>query len=179
MAFVYLVPLGEVTGHILQVIERAVQQTFPLPTRVHDGWPDIQYAFDNVRNQYHVSKLLGDIIKRPPADARKVIGVTQVDLFLPIFTFVFGEAQLNGVGAILSTFRLQSQFYGLPPNPLLLDERVRKEVIHELGHTFGLVHCQDPVCVMRSSTYVEDVDLKSDEFCLPCRRRVNEKLQAR
>ena len=49
---------------------------------------------------------------------------------------------------------------------------LEKEAIHELGHTHGLLHCADPTCVMRASTYVEEIDLKSAGFCLRCRPAV-------
>jgi archaemetzincin len=96
------------------------------------------------------------------------MGVINLDLFLPIFTFQFGQAQLGGLSAILSTFRLHNKFYGLEEDTALYEERIRKEAVHELGHTFGLVHCYNPVCVMRSSTYVENVDQKSLDFCSTC-----------
>lgn len=176
MPLVYLMPLGKVESAVLEAATRALEETFLLEVRLGEGIREIDYAYDAVRKQYHVSKLLGDLIRQPPPDAFRIQGIAEVDLFLPIFTFLFGEAQLNGVGSILSTFRLRSEFYGLPKNPGRLAERVGKEAIHELGHTFGLLHCIDPVCVMRSSTYVEDVDFKSAEFCMSCRTRLNEKL---
>ena len=47
-----------------------------------------------------------------------------------------------------------------------------KVIIHELGHSYGLVHCTDPACVMRSATYVEDIDLKKHVFCMKCEEQV-------
>jgi archaemetzincin len=102
-----------------------------------------------------------------------VLGVAEVDLFIPILTFVFGEAQLEGPGAIVSTHRLNNKFYGLPENQTLLVQRIVKESIHELGHTFGLLHCSSPGCVLNSSTYVEDIDQKSDALCPQCQQRLN------
>jgi len=91
-----------------------------------------------------------------------------VDLFIPVLTFVFGEAQLNGRAAIVSFHRLDSQVYGLPPNPNLLLARLFKESIHEMGHTFNLLHCHVNQCVMGSSSTVDGVDLKSARFCNSC-----------
>jgi archaemetzincin len=92
-----------------------------------------------------------------------------MDLYIPVLTFVFGEAQLDGMAAIVSTHRLQNQFYGLPHDDDLMLRRLEKEVIHELGHTFGLFHCRQFECVMRSSTYVEEIDLKRADLCDACR----------
>jgi len=81
---------------------------------------------------------------------------------------VFGQAQLAGPGAVVSTYRLRSEFYGLPSDEGALLERTIKECVHELGHAFGLVHCADFGCVMHASTSVEEVDLKPAGFCGRC-----------
>ena len=93
----------------------------------------------------------------------RILGLTDADLFIPILTFVFGEAQLKGRAAVVSTARL-----GGPP-AARLPLRLETEAVHELGHTFGLLHSSDDGCVMHASTYVEEIDLKSDSFCLSCR----------
>ncbi len=104
-------------------------------------------------------------------DAR-VLGVTASDLYVPVLTFVFGEAQLDGNCAVVSTARLKDEFYGLPPRPDLLRERLLKEAAHELGHTFGLRHCADWRCVMTSSHAVERLDVKGAEFCRACKKPI-------
>src|SRR5262249_45197761 len=104
-------------------------------------------------------------------DAR-ILGVTSCDLFVPVLTFVFGEAQLDGNCATVSFARLKEEAYGLPPREGLLRERLLKEAVHELGHTFGLRHCADGRCVMTSSHAVERLDVKSAEFCAGCRALV-------
>ena len=91
-----------------------------------------------------------------------------MDLYIPVLTFVFGEAQLADGGAVVSTHRLRQEFYGLPANPELLHVRLLKEALHELGHTYGLRHCPDYTCVMSASNGVERIDLKQAEFCTHC-----------
>jgi archaemetzincin len=98
--------------------------------------------------------------------------VVDEDLFIPILTYVFGEAQLNGRVAVISSHRLLNERYGLPADPGLAFDRLLKEAVHELGHVFGLLHCQDRECAMHISTYVEDIDLKSAALCTPCRRQL-------
>jgi archaemetzincin len=94
--------------------------------------------------------------------------VTEVDLYVPVLTFVFGEAQLADGGAVVSVHRLRQEFYGLPADPELLRWRMLKEALHELGHTYGLRHCPDYTCVMSASNGVERIDLKSADFCAAC-----------
>jgi len=93
-------------------------------------------------------------------------------LFVPVLTFVFGEAQLAGNCAVVSLHRLREEVYGMPPNPALLAERLFKEAVHELGHTYGLRHCDDWRCVMTSSHSVEWLDVKTAELCPACRKVV-------
>ena len=174
--FVYLFRLGKVDGALVDVAEYCIHEHFRLPCRPSVRQIDLTPAFDPARNQYHSTMLLKAVIDQPPADAARLFGLTEVDLFIPIFTFLFGEAQLHGPGALLSVHRLHHRFYGLPDDREQFRARVRKEVVHELGHTFGLVHCFDPACVMRPSTYVEEIDLKEEGFCDGCRRRLEEKL---
>ncbi len=126
------------------------------------------------RSQYHATLLLAALRRQLPDPAGKIIGVTSVDLFIPVLTFVFGQSQLDGPAAIASTYRLHPEFYGLPADEDLLCTRTVKEAVHELGHAFGLVHCRDPRCVMRASTYVEEVDLKDSSFCAACSAAINQ-----
>src|SRR5581483_10852121 len=120
------------------------------------------------RDQFHSTAILNAM--QPLGNGSRILAVTGLDLFVPVLTFVFGEAQLAGNCAIVSLHRLRDEVYGLPANPVLLGERLRKEAVHELGHTFGLRHCDDWSCVMTSSHSVEWLDVKTADFCRPCRR---------
>lgn len=131
-------------------------------------------AFDPVRGQYHATSLLRDLARVPVANGDRVLGVTAVDLFVPIFTFVFGEAQVGGHRAIVSLHRLREEFYGMPGNYELLRERLAKESMHELGHTFGLRHCTQWDCVMASTHSVDRLDNKGARPCARCAASMRE-----
>lgn len=130
---------------------------------------DLSEFFDPVRRQYNGDKLLREIYLMDIPEATKVIGLFNIDIFIPILTYIFGQAQLGGRAAIASHYRLSNERYGMQPDNDLLLARFKKEVIHELGHTLGLIHCYTSSCVMRSSTYVEDIDLKELQLCEKCR----------
>jgi len=114
-------------------------------------------------------------LHRLEAEARPeipLVGVTEADLALPIFTFVFGRARLGGGAAVISLARLRPEFYGLAPDPRLVARRAAAELLHELGHVAGLAHCERPDCLMRFAASVEAADLRGFAFCAECARRL-------
>lgn len=129
---------------------------------------DLTPSYVSERGQYHATLILAALLRHLPDPDAKLVGLTNVDLFIPVLTFVFGQSQLRGAGAVVSTRRLHPDFYGLPPDDEQVLDRAIKETVHELGHAYGLVHCRDYRCVMSASTSVEEVDLKSAAFCAAC-----------
>ncbi len=172
MSYIDIVPIDEIAESLLLPLQQSIFQTFKIQTRIRKHPFDLPSVYDPVRNQYNSSGLLLQLINNVPPETLKILAVTGLDLFIPIFTFLFGEAQLNGKGALVSTHRLHNQFYGIPENEELLKDRLFKESVHELGHTFGLIHCFTLKCVMKSSTYVEEIDQKSTDFCKPCQQEI-------
>jgi len=153
---------------LLQQVSLHLERTLHMEVSVRRPWFDPEASFDSSRGQYNSSRFLAQLLSDQSESATKILGITSVDLFIPVLTYVFGEAQVDGRAAIVSIHRLRSEAYGLPPDDTLLARRLEKEAVHELGHTFGLVHCFEPQCVMNTSTYVEEIDLKSAEFCRKC-----------
>ncbi len=156
----------------------AVSRGLGVEARSVPGRLDLERAWDPSRRQHDASALLGQVMGIAGAGGEKVIAVVEVDLFIPVLTFVFGQAQLDGPAGIVSTHRLANEFYGLERDDRLLRERIEKEVVHELGHMFGLYHCHQFECVMRSSTYVEEIDLKRADFCPSCAGLIRAKVGA-
>jgi len=164
-----LVPFYTPEGlSLIQDLRDALARAFRMPVRHRRPWFDPESTYDATRSQYSSTRILERLLDDPQPCDGPVLGVTGVDLFVPVLTFVYGEAQLGGRAAVVSMHRLRPEAYGLAPDPLLLGERLLKEAIHELGHVHGLIHCPDPACVMRPSTYVEQIDGKSAEFCDAC-----------
>jgi archaemetzincin len=169
---IHLIPLGN--GHMdpgLEVLEQlaaSLVRIFQTPCRIRPEVLNPSFAYDTGRNQYYSTSILQRMERASDPDARN-LGVTACDLYVPVLTFVFGEAQLDGNCAVVSTARLAEEYYGLPANPGLTHDRLVKEAAHELGHTFGLRHCSDWRCVMSSSHGVERLDVKEAEFCKKCR----------
>ena len=168
-----LISFGYFDEEFLRNVADAVKMEFLFPVQIREGHLDISEFYDPTRRQYNGVRLIQEVGGLFSEDSFKILGLFTVDLFIPILTYIFGQAFLNGNTGIASTFRLSNERYGLKSDDVLLLERFIKEVVHELGHTFGLVHCHIPTCVMRSSTYVEDIDQKSPHLCQKCRTEYN------
>ena len=171
------IELGFLNGYAPSWVERIVEGSalvLGYPVAAVDLEMELPRYYSADRGQYNATLILAGLLRYHSDPESKIVGITRVDLFIPVLTFVFGQAQLDGPGALVSTHRLRSEFYGLPRDRERLVERTIKEVVHEVGHSFGLVHCQDYNCVMHAATYVEDVDLKSSRFCPSCESQLQE-----
>ncbi|HTK82849.1 MAG TPA: archaemetzincin family Zn-dependent metalloprotease [Bacteroidota bacterium] len=153
---------------ILRVSCSRISELFSTELHVRHFPMNVDDAYDESRSQYSSLILLSGMRGATLDRDKKYILVVDVDLYTPVLTFIFGEAQFEGQMAIVSMHRLSNEFYGLKANSALLEDRLQKEIIHELGHMFGLYHCHHFECVMRSSTYVEEIDLKRARFCGQC-----------
>jgi archaemetzincin len=173
MSSILIVPIRPVDHAELTALVAPLSNAFELPVSIEESrYLDPSFAFYSYRNQFNSTSIIAELLNRFPEHSGKIIGITAVDLFVPVLTYVFGEAQLDGRIAVLSTYRLREELYGLDPNPKLEQIRLLKEAIHELGHTFGLIHCHNPECVMHSSTSAEEVDVKGKNFCEECNQTV-------
>jgi archaemetzincin len=167
-----LLPIGKLDRGLLHELAPALADIFGVPCQISSNRFDPEFAFHAERQQYHSSELLARMHTSVQPECWRVLGVTAVDLYIPILTFVFGEAQMGGPCAIVSLHRLRDEFYGLPDDRTLLWNRLLKEAVHEIGHTINLTHCEDYRCAMAPSHAVEWIDLKESWLCTACRSKV-------
>ena len=170
---IIIITCGHFEKSVLDIVSADIKLFFRLPIIVKECTLDLSSFYSPERRQYDANMLLKALSLLSSPDAIKTIGLTRVDLFIPILTYIFGQSMLDGTTGIVSLFRLRNELYGLERNNFLLIERFRKVVVHELAHAFGLIHCHNPACIMRSSTYVEDLDQKEKQFCYRCRAELN------
>jgi len=173
VSLIQLLPLGNVPGDMLIHLSGELASEFSTRCEILRPEPHPPQAFNAGRQQYYSTEILACMTSRAAPATGRVLGITTADLYIPILTFVFGEAQLEGRCAVVSTHRLRQEFYGLPPDPALLSRRLLKEAVHELGHTLGLIHCDDYRCAMASSHSVEAIDLKGASLCEVCRAAIS------
>ena len=163
-----LVGVGAIAPALLRQLRDDLAVCLAHPVWISEREQSVAEAFSRDRRQYSADVLLAAMLNPEPQAGVKRLGVTDVDLFLPVFAHVLGSAQLNGAAGIASTHRLRPEFSGESSSPQGLRLRILKEVLHELGHTFGLVHCGLSWCVMSASLLPEHVDLKDPSYCRSC-----------
>ena len=165
---IFIAPIKFYSALLLQNLVAELSKRFTSEIHVIDLKINIDDFFSIDRKQYFSTQIIAEAMKFTDKFNGKIILLTDVDIFVPVLTFIFGEAQLNGKHSILSVCRLHEEFYSGISNEDLLLERTIKEALHELGHCYGLRHCMDWDCVMHSSPGIEEVDIKGNTFCRNC-----------
>jgi archaemetzincin len=168
MGALAIAPLGPAPPELLDGVESSLARAFALATLRLAPLAEPASAYSPARGQWSSAALLKTLLERVPDGAFRLLGVTERDLFVPVLSFVYGQAQLDGPVAVVSLARLRPEFHGLPPDPPALERRAGIEAVHELGHTFGLVHCRERLCPMSLSIDLVDLDCKTAEPCAAC-----------
>ena len=172
MKVLQLLSIGDLDGGLLMDLGPMLADIFRLPCEVLPRRLNPEFAFHGERQQYHSSEILQRMQRYVSAESWRILGIAAADLYIPILTFVFGEAQMGGPCAVVSANRLRQEFYGLSADRTILRERLLKEAVHEIGHTLDLTHCDDYRCAMAPSHAVEWIDLKESTLCASCMARI-------
>ncbi|MHA1263841.1 MAG: archaemetzincin family Zn-dependent metalloprotease [Candidatus Helarchaeota archaeon] len=178
-----LLRFGLVELDILQYLKTELSQVFKnIFTEIQiipEEYAIPKNALNANRGQYSALLFLHAIRNYPDKRVyHKILGITSLDLFVPQLNFVFGLSEFGSLAkaAVISLFRLSPEFYGAPPNTKLFLNRVLKEGIHEIGHTFGLEHCSQH-CIMVYSNSIIDTDKKPAFFCDSCFNKILKRIK--
>jgi len=167
-----ILPIGQVDSEMLSRVQESLSTIFTEAkvAITTEALSIPREAFSTTRKQYRSDIMLATIrnYAEKQQDFEKVLGVADVDIFIPRLNFVFGQAECPGKAGLISLFRLRPEFYGKPPNSQVVIDRGTKEALHEIGHTLGLTHCENPYCVMYFSNSIFETDRKQSLFCHKC-----------
>jgi archaemetzincin len=174
------VKIGPLPEGLAEDFAARLSRRVPAPCRVLGSSinPEVPWLADR-QEQADADALLSRLEAEPADDGAVLVGVTSLDLAIPIFTFVFGRARHDGRAALVSLARLQPEFYGLPADAGLTARRAVDEILHELGHVGGLRHCEDSACLLHFAATVEALDLRGSSFCPACEARLPPDLRCR
>ena len=163
-----VLPVGDVPELAPKVIAAHITGFLKLAAEVLAPVEPPAAAFDESQARYNAAKILGCLESGLYDNYDKVIGVFNVDLFIPTFAYVFGEAKQGGKHALVSLFRLAKEKEGHSQPSAALYERAAKVALHELGHLYNLTHCEDKSCLMHYSGGLADLDTIPLYFCRYC-----------
>ena len=173
----YIMPIGKVDKDALAYLQNNLCQRFNLRCHLLEPIKIPDEALNKKRRQYYSPSILQAILSNAPSDYHRILGIVEVDLYVPGLNFIFGQAEPRQGIALISLTRLKQEYYGLSPNKEIFQQRMLKEAVHELGHTYRLGHCSNPRCVMYFSNSLMDTDRKGADFCPQCREKVEAHLK--
>lgn len=164
-AIIAVASVGEgLPEDVLVELQRVLAAAFAAEIVTAPGIPLAPSAYDRARRQYHSTPILQQLARVKPSQVERLLGVTDVDLYVPKLNFVFGQADGGRGVAMFSLARLHTTGLDQRARALFL-KRAATEAVHELGHTYGLDHCPSPRCVMWFSTTLGETDRKGLAFC--------------
>ncbi len=159
---VLLVAFGGVAHRLVQAAGEALRDTLEIASKAGPSLDRPQYAFNKDRAQYHATSILRRLATLG-GNGVPVVGIADVDLFLPDAPYVIGDADRDAGAAVFSLARLSHA------DPEKVRRRLQVESVHGAGHLLGLSHCTDFRCAMFFSRDAADADRKGPGLCASCR----------
>lgn len=169
---VEVIPIGPVDGTACDVAAAYLQALMGFSARIQAPWPVPAYAHLPARRQYDAGLILKALGQGFPYFQVR-LGITALDLCLPILSYVFGEAFLGDRLAVISLYRLGSWTEGSRVDPALFYERLAKLTLHEVSHALGVPHCREKGCLMRFSQGLKNLDGLTLHFCPKCQKELD------
>ena len=152
-------PVGGAPHAEIELLLPALREAFAASVVIAPEVPLPSSSYDASRRQYLSTSILDSLSASRRPEWNRLLGVADVDLYVPELNFVFGQGDARRGVAVFSLARLKSE------DESLFRRRAATEAIHELGHSYGLAHCDDPHCVMWFSNTLAESDRKGTRFC--------------
>ncbi|UCH79388.1 MAG: hypothetical protein JSU81_05405 [Candidatus Coatesbacteria bacterium] len=161
---VCLIPIGEVPKADVAFAAAVLEADFGRDVVIADSLPLQEEYYYEERDQYSAAGFLKYVEANAPREAYRVVGLTAADITIRDLNFLFGMGRCPGRCAVMSTYRLG--FYCSTEYRRRL--RFAKLTVHEMGHTFGLLHCRRRTCIMKFAEGYVAVDFQRLAMCERC-----------
>lgn len=161
-----LVAVGGITTAFIRDFEEPIRTV--LSTSVGCGKTPLtkpQYAFNKDRNQFHTTAIMRRLLTLKDMGTPLIMGVADVDLFVPDSSFVYGEADRESHASVMSLWRLKGEGEAWK-------RRTFVEAVHQAGHLIGLSFCEDARCAMYFASTITDAERRQLHLCNNCRNEL-------
>jgi len=172
-----LVEVGRIGEVAVRVVAANLQAVVGMPVDILDPRPLPAKTFQEHCHQYDAGLIVKALSELPFPQHSRILALTDVDLSIPILTYVFGEAEVGGKVAVVSGFRLRHNDDNTPAPFERYYERLAKVALHEVAHTLSLYHCETPGCLMQFTARVHQLDQLDILFCERCGFALRESLR--
>jgi archaemetzincin len=152
--------VGKAPRSAIETLTPVLRETFDVRVVTAPDLPIPLSSWNAWRQQYSAPSILDALASAKRPEWERLIGIADVNLYVPDLNFVFGAADARRGVAVFSLARLRAG-----ADEALLSRRAATEAVHELGHTYGLSHCDKPTCVMWFSNSLSESDRKGTTFC--------------
>jgi archaemetzincin len=167
-----LIPINGVESDLCERLAPCLEERFFHKFAVEKPLTLSPTQANSIRRQFFLNTVFNRMLAAYPARDGLLLGIMGSDLYKTSHNFIFSDASETDRVAVVSTFRLNPEFYNEPANDAALFNRTLKECVHALGHSFGLKHCYNTRCGMYYSHSIYDTDAKLTYFCDTCDKRV-------
>jgi archaemetzincin len=165
---IYIRLLQRIEGDVVKATADHLESLLGIVCEIDSNPLYIDFAYSSERKQYHSASILARLKATMPKETSALLAITDCDLYVPGYNFIFGEAEIAGKVSIISLARLRPSFWGDEDSLVTLKDRAKKEAAHEMGHLIGLRHCDNMRCVMSFSATLSEVDEKPERYCADC-----------
>ena len=143
----HIIGLGDYSQSDLVMAKKYVEEFYGFKCVVDGSVPTKPSMYIENSNTLNVTNCLAEL----SVQGQKTIYVTKEPLYSKKWGALRGMTHMRGNTVVLKG-----------------GEHLQETVIHELGHTLGLGHCDNPQCIMAVNNDAED----TGQFCSKCKNQL-------
>lgn len=172
--FIAIQPFEEIDTNELNLAKTAIETFYGYDVTILEPIDLPKEFLSQSKKRYRSAKLLPHLRSKRPNEFDKIIGMTKADITSSSRKEnnhpIIAKSDRSGPASVISSFRIRKN----AKSKSEFEARLRKVVIHEVGHTLGLPHCtEDESCLMvdNGSSY-KKLDGLKEQFCTKCSNKL-------